>query len=45
MWDAPNRFHLVEVSIPAFEQILTQLIDDEPDFFAATGRLGAAWRT
>jgi len=39
MWDAPNRFHLVEVSIPAFEQILTQLIDDEPDFLLLPGDL------
>ncbi|MEO1445500.1 MAG: metallophosphoesterase [Cyanobacteria bacterium J06635_11] len=39
IWDAPNRFHLVEVSIPAFEQILEQLIADEPDFLLLPGDL------
>ena len=39
IWDAPNRFHLVEVSIPAFEQILTQLIADPPDFLLLPGDL------
>lgn len=39
IWDAPNRFHLVEVSIPAFEQILTQLIADQPDFLLLPGDL------
>ena len=39
IWDAPNRFHLVEVSIPAFEQILTQLIEDQPDFLLLPGDL------
>lgn len=39
IWDAPNRFHLVEVSIPAFEQILAQLIEDQPDFLLLPGDL------
>ncbi|MEO0708859.1 MAG: metallophosphoesterase, partial [Cyanobacteria bacterium J06649_5] len=39
IWDAPNRFHLVEVSIPAFEQILEQLIADKPDFLLLPGDL------
>ena len=39
IWDAPNRFHLVEVSIPAFEQILTQLVNDRPDFLLLPGDL------
>ncbi|MEL6261566.1 MAG: metallophosphoesterase [Cyanobacteria bacterium J06626_6] len=39
IWDAPNRFHLVEVSIPAFEQILTQLMADQPDFLLLPGDL------
>ncbi|MEM6452686.1 MAG: metallophosphoesterase [Cyanobacteria bacterium P01_D01_bin.105] len=39
IWDAPNRFHLVEVSIPAFEQILTDLIADQPDFLLLPGDL------
>ncbi|MFK8184428.1 MAG: metallophosphoesterase [Phormidesmis sp.] len=39
IWDAPNRFHLVEVSIPAFEQILTQLVADQPDFLLLPGDL------
>lgn len=39
IWDAPNRFHLVEVSIPAFEQILTQLMADPPDFLLLPGDL------
>ncbi len=39
IWDAPNRFHLVEVSIPAFEQILDQLIADRPDFLLLPGDL------
>lgn len=39
VWDAPNRFHLVEVSIPAFEQILTQLAADQPDFLLLPGDL------
>lgn len=39
IWDAPNRFHLVEVSIPAFEQILARLIADKPDFLLLPGDL------
>ena len=39
IWDAPNRFHLVEVSIPAFEQILSQLEADPPDFLLLPGDL------
>lgn len=39
IWDAPNRFHLVEVSIPAFEQILAQLAGDRPDFLLLPGDL------
>ncbi len=39
IWDSPNRFHLVEVSIPAFEQILTQLVADRPDFLLLPGDL------
>ncbi|EDX86134.1 Ser/Thr protein phosphatase family protein [Synechococcus sp. PCC 7335] len=39
IWDAPNRFHLVEVSIPAFEQILDQLVADRPDFLLLPGDL------
>ncbi len=39
IWDTPNRFHLVEVSIPAFEQILDRLVDDRPDFLLLPGDL------
>ena len=39
IWNAPNRFHLVEISIPAFEQILTQLIANPPDFLLLPGDL------
>ncbi|MGC1305854.1 MAG: metallophosphoesterase [Phormidesmis sp.] len=39
IWEAPNRFHLVEVSIPAFEQILAQLVQDRPDFLLLPGDL------
>ena len=39
IWDAPDRFHLVEVSIPAFEQILAQLVEDKPDFLLLPGDL------
>ncbi len=39
IWDAPHRFHLVEVSIPAFEQILSELIQDPPDFLLLPGDL------
>ncbi len=39
IWDTPNRFHLVEVSIPAFEQILDRLVADRPDFLLLPGDL------
>ncbi|MEO1621272.1 MAG: metallophosphoesterase [Cyanobacteria bacterium J06632_3] len=39
IWDAPNRFHLVEVSIPAFEQILAGLEANPPDFLLLPGDL------
>ena len=39
IWDAPHRFHLVELSIPAFEQILEQLSADRPDFLLLPGDL------
>ena len=39
IWNAPYRFHLVEVSIPAFEQILDQLVADRPDFLLLPGDL------
>ena len=39
IWNAPNRFHLVEVSIPAFEQILERLIAERPDFLLLPGDL------
>mgnify|MGYP001791346359 CR=1 FL=1 len=39
IWDAPHRFHLVEVSIPAFEQILAQIEADPPDFLLLPGDL------
>lgn len=37
--DIPNRFHLVEVSIPALEQILHQLETQELDFLLLPGDL------
>lgn len=39
VWDSPNRFHLVEVSIPAFEQILAGLMVEQPDFLLLPGDL------
>jgi predicted phosphodiesterase len=39
IWDSPHRFHLVEVSIPAFEQILEELTDEQPDFLLLPGDL------
>ncbi|NEP16717.1 MAG: metallophosphoesterase [Leptolyngbya sp. SIO4C1] len=39
VWDAPSRFHLVEVSIPAFEQILAALVKQEIDFLLLPGDL------
>ena len=52
IWDAPYRFHLVEVSIPAFEQILAQLEADPPDFCCyrviwysmGSARIMSGWR-
>ncbi|HEY9881893.1 MAG TPA: metallophosphoesterase [Leptolyngbyaceae cyanobacterium] len=37
--DAPNRFHLVEVSIPALEQILDYLVTLDLDFLLIPGDL------
>ncbi|PZO45898.1 MAG: metallophosphoesterase [Phormidesmis priestleyi] len=39
IWHRPNRCHLVEVSIPAFEQILRDLVADRPDFLLLPGDL------
>ncbi|MEO0397120.1 MAG: metallophosphoesterase [Cyanobacteria bacterium P01_A01_bin.137] len=39
IWDSPKRFHLVEVSIPAFEQILTTLEQQGLDFLLLPGDL------
>ena len=39
VWDSPNRLHLVEVSIPALEQILEQLESLEIDFLLMPGDL------
>lgn len=39
LWDAPNRFHLVEVSIPSLEQILAQLEPLDLDFLLLPGDL------
>ena len=39
VWDSPNRFHLVEVSIPAFEQILNHLEQVGIDFLLLPGDL------
>lgn len=39
IWDAPNRFHLVEVSIPALEQILDHLVTLDLDFLLLPGDL------
>ncbi|MEM1255417.1 MAG: metallophosphoesterase [Cyanobacteria bacterium P01_H01_bin.21] len=39
VWDSPNRFHLVEVSIPAFEQILGHLEQVGIDFLLLPGDL------
>lgn len=39
IWDSPKRFHLVEVSIPAFEQILAQLEQQGLDFLLLPGDL------
>ncbi|HEY9749961.1 MAG TPA: metallophosphoesterase, partial [Allocoleopsis sp.] len=39
IWDHPNRFHLVEVSIPAFEIILKHLEQLNLDFLLIPGDL------
>jgi 3',5'-cyclic AMP phosphodiesterase CpdA len=39
VWDAATRFHLVEVSIPALEQILDHLITLDLDFLLLPGDL------
>lgn len=39
VWDSPHRFHLVEVSIPAFEQILDHLDQVGLDFLLLPGDL------
>lgn len=39
IWNHPSRFHLVEVSIPALEQVLTELAQLELDFLLLPGDL------
>jgi predicted phosphodiesterase len=39
VWDHPSRFHLVEVSIPALEQILERLATLDLDFLLLPGDL------
>ncbi|AFZ02023.1 metallophosphoesterase family protein [Calothrix sp. PCC 6303] len=39
IWDHPSRFHLVEVSIPAFESILEHLTQLDLDFLLLPGDL------
>ncbi|MBW4616849.1 MAG: metallophosphoesterase [Desmonostoc vinosum HA7617-LM4] len=39
IWDHPSRFHLVEVSIPAFESVLEHLIQLDLDFLLLPGDL------
>lgn len=39
IWDHPNRFHLVEVSIPAFETVLEHLTQLDLDFLLLPGDL------
>ncbi|AFZ24516.1 putative phosphohydrolase [Cylindrospermum stagnale PCC 7417] len=39
IWDHPNRFHLVEVSIPAFESALEHLTQLDLDFLLLPGDL------
>jgi hypothetical protein len=50
IWDHPQRFHLIEVSIPALEQILSHLSTLQLDFLLLPGdltqhgeRLNHAW--
>lgn len=39
IWDHPSRFHLVEYSIPAFEEVLKQLAHLDLDFLLLPGDL------
>ncbi len=39
IWDSPHRFHLVEVSIPAIEQVLDHLTQLDLDFLLLPGDL------
>lgn len=39
IWHAPNRFHLVEVGMPALEQILADLVTQDLDFLLMPGDL------
>ncbi|HLO88693.1 MAG TPA: metallophosphoesterase [Nostocaceae cyanobacterium] len=39
VWDHPNRFHLVEISIPAFESVLAHLTQMDLDFLLIPGDL------
>jgi 3',5'-cyclic AMP phosphodiesterase CpdA len=39
IWDHPSRFHLVEVSIPAFESVLEHLMQIDLDFILLPGDL------
>ncbi|MEM7554908.1 MAG: metallophosphoesterase [Cyanobacteria bacterium P01_A01_bin.84] len=39
IWDHPSRFHLVEVSIPAFESVLEHLLRLDLDFLLLPGDL------
>jgi len=39
IWNHPNRFHLVEVSIPAFESVLEKLTQLDLDFLLLPGDL------
>jgi 3',5'-cyclic AMP phosphodiesterase CpdA len=39
IWDHPSRFHLVEVSIPAFESVLEHLTQIDLDFILLPGDL------
>ncbi len=39
IWDHPSRFHLVEVSIPAFESVLEHLTQLDLDFLLLPGDL------
>lgn len=39
IWDSSNRFHLVEISIPAIEQVLAELSELDLDFLLIPGDL------